>query len=112
MDFLFGRKKTPAEMLRQNQRALNKAMRELDRERSRLEMQEKKIIADIKKMAKMNQIVNTLKFLILYFQYLQTIRRFQSLRDTFQNSKLVRSNKCCIKLLGMIRQRERVVFIL
>uniref|UniRef100_A0A8R1TK04 Charged multivesicular body protein 2a n=1 Tax=Onchocerca volvulus TaxID=6282 RepID=A0A8R1TK04_ONCVO len=56
MEFLFGRKKTPAEMLRQNQRALNKAMRELDRERSRLEIQEKKIIADIKKMAKMNQM--------------------------------------------------------
>uniref|UniRef100_A0A0R3RRN7 Charged multivesicular body protein 2a n=1 Tax=Elaeophora elaphi TaxID=1147741 RepID=A0A0R3RRN7_9BILA len=56
MDFLFGRKKTPAEMLRQNQRALNKAVRELDRERLRLEMQEKKIIADIKKMAKMNQM--------------------------------------------------------
>uniref|UniRef100_A0A0N5ADW3 Charged multivesicular body protein 2a n=1 Tax=Syphacia muris TaxID=451379 RepID=A0A0N5ADW3_9BILA len=56
MDFLFGRKKTPTEMLRQNQRALNKAMRELDRERSRLEMQEKKIIADIKKMAKMGQM--------------------------------------------------------
>ena len=31
MDFLFGRRKTPAELLRQNQRALNKAMRELDR---------------------------------------------------------------------------------
>lgn len=44
-------------MLRQNQRALNKAMRELDRERARLEGQEKKIIADIKKMAKMNQMV-------------------------------------------------------
>lgn len=57
MEFLFGRRKTPAEMLRQNQRALNKAMRELDRERSRLEMQEKKIIADIKKMARMNQMV-------------------------------------------------------
>uniref|UniRef100_A0A9J2Q782 Charged multivesicular body protein 2a n=2 Tax=Ascaris TaxID=6251 RepID=A0A9J2Q782_ASCLU len=56
MEFLFGRRKTPAEMLRQNQRALNKAMRELDRERSRLEMQEKKIIADIKKMARMNQM--------------------------------------------------------
>lgn len=58
MEFLFGRRKTPAEMLRQNQRALNKAMRELDRERARLEMQEKKIIADIKKMAKMNQMVS------------------------------------------------------
>lgn len=58
MEFLFGRRKTPAEMLRQNQRALNKAMRELDREWARLEMQEKKIIADIKKMAKMNQMVS------------------------------------------------------
>lgn len=68
MDFLFGRKKTPAEMLRQNQRALNKAMRELDRERSRLEIQEKKIIADIKKMAKMNQMVgNTFKISITNF---------------------------------------------
>lgn len=67
MDFLFGRKKTPAEMLRQNQRALNKAMRELDRERSRLEIQEKKVIADIKKMAKMNQMVrNTFIFSITY----------------------------------------------
>lgn len=66
MDFLFGRRKTPAELLRQNQRALNKAMRELDREKSRLEMQEKKVdfflfshvqvIAEIKKMAKMGQM--------------------------------------------------------
>ncbi|KHJ89884.1 SNF7 family protein [Oesophagostomum dentatum] len=56
MDFLFGRRKTPAEMLRQNQRALNKAIRELDREKSRMEMQEKKVIAEIKKMAKMNQM--------------------------------------------------------
>lgn len=57
MEFLFGRRKTPQELLRQNQRALNKAMRELDRERSRLEAQEKKIIADIKRMAKMGQMV-------------------------------------------------------
>ena len=56
MEWLFGRKKTPDEMLRQNQRALTKAMRELDRERSKMEQQEKKIIADIKKMAKQGQM--------------------------------------------------------
>jgi hypothetical protein len=56
-EFLFGRRKTPQELLRQNQRALNKAMRELDRERMRLETQEKKVIADIKKMAKLGQMV-------------------------------------------------------
>ena len=57
MSFLFGKRLTPEEMLRQNQRALNKAMRDLDRERQHLETQEKKVIMDIKKMAKMNQMV-------------------------------------------------------
>jgi len=56
MSFLFGRRKTPQELLRQNQRALNKAVRELERERLKLEASEKKIIADIKKMAKLNQM--------------------------------------------------------
>lgn len=57
LEFLFGKKKTPEEMLRQNQRALNKAMRDLDRERAKMEQQEKKVIADIKKMAKQGQMV-------------------------------------------------------
>ncbi|OWF37665.1 charged multivesicular body protein 2a-like [Mizuhopecten yessoensis] len=56
LEWLFGRKKTPEEMLRQNQRALNKAMRDLDRERAKMEQQEKKVIADIKKMAKAGQM--------------------------------------------------------
>ncbi|XP_076351230.1 charged multivesicular body protein 2a-like isoform X2 [Tachypleus tridentatus] len=56
LEFLFGRRKTPEEMLRQNQRALNKAMRDLDRERAKMEQQEKKLIIDIKKMAKDNQM--------------------------------------------------------
>lgn len=57
LEWLFGRKKTPEEMLRQNQRALNKAMRDLDRERAKMEQQEKKVIADIKNMAKKGQMV-------------------------------------------------------
>ncbi|NWH23350.1 CHM2A protein, partial [Grus americana] len=52
MDLLFGRRKTPEELLRQNQRALTRAMRELDRERQKLEAQEKKIIDAVKIMAK------------------------------------------------------------
>ncbi|KAJ3193676.1 Charged multivesicular body protein 2A [Irineochytrium annulatum] len=55
MDWLFGRK-TPAEMLKQHQRALTKAQRDLDRERTKLEQQEKKLINDIKKSAKANQM--------------------------------------------------------
>ncbi|KAG8302507.1 Charged multivesicular body protein 2A [Homalodisca vitripennis] len=56
MEWLFGKRVTPEEMLRKNQRALNKAIRDLDRERQRMEQQEKKIIADIKKMAKDGQM--------------------------------------------------------
>ncbi|CAO0792680.1 unnamed protein product [Mucor circinelloides] len=56
MNFLFGKKKTPAEVLRQHQRSLQKAQRELDRERERMERQEKKLILDIKKSAKENQM--------------------------------------------------------
>ncbi|TSK14698.1 Charged multivesicular body protein 2a [Bagarius yarrelli] len=56
MEFLFGQRKTPEKILRQNQRALNRAMRELDKERQKIEQQEKKVIADIKKMAKQGQM--------------------------------------------------------
>jgi hypothetical protein len=54
---LFGRTVTPAERLRQHQRALAKAQRELDRERTKLEQSEKKLIMDIKKSAKAGQLV-------------------------------------------------------
>ena len=56
MDWLFGKKKTPQELLRQNQRALKKAMRELDREKHQLEQQEVKTKNEIRKMAKMGQM--------------------------------------------------------
>lgn len=72
LEWLFGKKKTPQEMLRQNQRALTKAMRDLDRERAKMEQQEKKVIADIKKMAKQGQMVNTctMKYRLLEFNIL------------------------------------------
>ena len=60
MEWLFGKRLTPEEMLRRNQRSLNKAIRDLDRERMKMEQQEKKIIMDIKKMAKDNQMVKLL----------------------------------------------------
>lgn len=57
MEWLFGKRLTPEELLRKNQRALNKAMRDLDREKMKMEQQEKKIIMDIKKLAKEGQMV-------------------------------------------------------
>jgi charged multivesicular body protein 2A len=57
MDWLFGRRKTPAELLRENKRMLDRAIRELDRERAALQTQEKRTVVEIKKMAKDGQMV-------------------------------------------------------
>jgi hypothetical protein len=58
---------TPAERLRQHQRALGKAQRELDRERTKLEQQEKKLIMDIKKSAKAGQMVCRVPYFIVFY---------------------------------------------
>ncbi|KAH8064416.1 hypothetical protein JL722_1285 [Aureococcus anophagefferens] len=52
----WGRKVPLKEVLRKNKREINKAMRELDRERANLEKQEQKLIADIKKYAGQGQM--------------------------------------------------------
>lgn len=55
-EWLFGHKKTPEEILKEHQRALRRVVRELDRERTKLEQQEKKVIVDIKNSAKAGQM--------------------------------------------------------
>jgi len=50
------KKKPLKEVMRENKRTINRAIRELDREKMNLEKNEKKIIADIKKAAKANQM--------------------------------------------------------
>lgn len=56
MEYLFGRRKTPDEILRENKRAIDRAIRELEREKNRMEQQEVKLKNDIKKEAKANQM--------------------------------------------------------
>ena len=55
MGNLFGKEIPLKDLLRQNKRMINKAVRELDCERSNLEKESKKLEADIRKMAKENQ---------------------------------------------------------
>ncbi|KAL1825358.1 hypothetical protein DCAR_0313511 [Daucus carota subsp. sativus] len=56
MSFIFGKRKTPAELLRENKRMIDKSIREIERERQGLQNQEKKLIVDIKKTAKQGQM--------------------------------------------------------
>ncbi|GAB2267759.1 hypothetical protein Dimus_002740 [Dionaea muscipula] len=56
MSFIFGKRKTPAELLRENKRMMDKSIREIERERQALQAQEKKLIVEIKKNAKQGQM--------------------------------------------------------
>ena len=49
-------KLTPAEQLRQSKRQITRGIREIDRERVKIESQQKKLIAEIKKLAKQGQV--------------------------------------------------------
>jgi len=56
MSFLFGKKKTLKEILREHKRNLDRSIREIDRERTGLQNQEKKITIEMKKLAKQGQM--------------------------------------------------------
>jgi len=104
IETLFGRTVTPAERLRQHQRSLTKAQRELDRERTKLEQAEKKLIMDIKKSAKAGQLnackvmakdlVRTRRYVQKFYQMrtqLQAVGlRIQTLRSNQQMADAMR----------------------
>ncbi|CAN6622371.1 DOA4-independent degradation protein 4 [Trichomonascus vanleenenianus] len=106
---------TPQERLRKHQRALEKTQRELDRERVKLEQQERKLIADIKKNAKMGQmgsvkvmakdLVRTRRYIQKFYQMktqLQAISlRIQSVRS---NQQMMQSMKGATQLLGSMNR--------
>ncbi len=56
LEWAFGKRITPAERLRKNQRLLDKAIRELDQQRVKLEKQEKALVAQIKQSAQKGQM--------------------------------------------------------
>ena len=59
MAFLFAKPLSPAEQLKKHKREIDRAIRDLERERTKLQMQEKKIIAEIRKAAAGNQQVGS-----------------------------------------------------
>ncbi|KAF9496047.1 Snf7-domain-containing protein [Pleurotus eryngii] len=104
IEMLFGRTVTPAERLRQHQRSLAKAQRELDRERAKLEQSEKKLMMDIKKSAKAGQmnackvmakdLIRTRRYVQKFYQMrtqLQAVGlRIQTLRSNQQMADAMR----------------------
>jgi len=88
MGNIFGRAKPLKEVLRENKRMISKAVRELDRERSALEKEEKRLISDIKKFAKQGQMGSVkimAKDLVRTRQY---ITKFIEMRSHLQGAAL------------------------
>lgn len=114
-EWAFGKKLTPQERLRKNQRALEKTQRELTRETTKLQQQEKKLMLDIKKSAKQGQIasakiqakdlIRTKNYIVKFNQMkaqLQAISlRIQSVRSNQQMAMSMRD--ATRLLLGMNR---------
>eukprot|EP00899_Mesostigma_viride_P016372 jgi/Mesvir1/24736/Mv21999-RA.1 len=88
MSFLFGKKKTPTEMLRENKRMLDKSIRELDRERTQLQNNEKKLIAEIKKSAKANQMAAVRVMAKDLIRTRHSITKFHQLKSQLQSVSL------------------------
>ncbi|TYZ61301.1 hypothetical protein PybrP1_010525 [[Pythium] brassicae (nom. inval.)] len=79
-----GKKKTLKEQLRENKREINRAIRELDRERANLQMQEKKLIIEIKKMAKEGQIASVKIMAKDLVRTRQHVTKFYTMRSQLQ----------------------------
>ncbi|EPZ31671.1 hypothetical protein ROZALSC1DRAFT_28727 [Rozella allomycis CSF55] len=116
MQLLFGRSKTPAELMREHQRVIQKAVRELERERGKLQQQEKKLIGDIKKAAKEGQqgplkimakdLVRTRRYIQKFFEMkaqLQAVSlRIQTMKS---NHQMAEAMKGVTKAMGAMNKR-------
>ncbi|KAG2377640.1 hypothetical protein C9374_009156 [Naegleria lovaniensis] len=56
LEAIFGKKKTPKELLREYKRNIERTIRQMERERVKLQNQEKKLINDMRRMARQNQM--------------------------------------------------------
>ena len=88
MSWLFGARKTPADLLRENKRMLDKAIRELDRERTTLQAQEKKLIAEIKRSAKQNQMAAVRVMAKDLIRTRHSVTKFYALKSQLQGVSL------------------------
>ena len=132
MGNIFGKEVPLSEQLRQNKRIINRAIRELDREKLALEREEKRLTIEIKQAAKANQmgavkimakdLVRTRTYITKFIEMrsnlqscalkLQTCKSQQAMADAMKNTTkaMVKMNKAVdapgINKMMMEFQRE------
>jgi hypothetical protein len=93
---VFGEQKTMKEQIREQKRMIERSVRALERDRSNLEKDEKKLIAEIKKQAKANQMVNneiyftkSIHISCRHIIYTQTNKNRKSTKNINQNIEVI-----------------------
>ncbi|KAF9689962.1 hypothetical protein SADUNF_Sadunf01G0146600 [Salix dunnii] len=99
MSFLFGKRKTPSELLRENKRMMDKSIREIERERQALQAQEKKLIVEIKKNAKQGQMGAVRVMAKDLIRTRHQIEKFYKLKSQLQGVALRIQFRACVLVL-------------
>lgn len=115
LEWAFGKRITPAERLRKNQRMLDKAIRELDQTRVKLEKQEKQLIQQIKTSAKNGQmgackiqakdLVRTRRYIEKFFGMRSQLQKISLRLQTYRtNEQMMQAMKGATVALGSMNK--------
>ncbi|OAQ79023.1 SNF7 family protein [Purpureocillium lilacinum] len=115
LEWAFGKRMTPAERLRKNQRMLDKAIRELDQTRVKLEKQEKTLIQQIKTSAKNGQmgackiqakdLVRTRRYIEKFFAMRSQLQKISLRLQTYRtNEQMMQAMKGATMALGSMNK--------
>ena len=116
MELLFGKQKTPGDQIKEYNRSIKKSIRELDRERTALERQEKKLMGDIKKAAKdghMDSAKIMAKDLVRTRSYIKKMYKMKShmeavslrLQTMSSSQQMAQCMKGVTKAMGMMNRK-------
>ncbi|KAM0431032.1 hypothetical protein ACHAPT_005669 [Fusarium lateritium] len=115
LEWAFGKRMTPAERLRKNQRMLDKAIRELDQMRVKLEKQEKTLIQQIKTSAKNGQmgackiqakdLVRTRRYVEKFYAMRSQLQKISLRLQTYRtNEQMMQAMKGATMALGSMNK--------
>ncbi|KAF3769660.1 putative class E vacuolar-protein sorting and endocytosis factor [Cryphonectria parasitica EP155] len=115
LEWAFGKRMTPAERLRKNQRMLDKAIRELDQVRVKLEKQEKTLVTQIKQNAQKNQmgaakiqakdLVRTRRYIEKFYGMRSQLQKISLRLQTYRtNEQMMQAMKGATVALGSMNK--------
>ncbi|CCF46013.1 Snf7 family protein, partial [Colletotrichum higginsianum] len=115
LEYMFGKRMTPAERLRKNQRMLDKAIRELDQVRVKLEKQEKQLITQIKQSAQKGQmgackiqakdLVRTRRYIEKFYGMRSQLQKISLRLQTYRtNEQMMTAMKGATQALGTMNR--------